>query len=127
MPFQKENKLAQKNPKVVYRKFAQMLENAKTNDDILSYQDACASIGWRDSKCNYWSNKIHVFATLKKDIQDAIIRRINSKALQNKFNPTSSIWRMKQLGEKDRTEHDFTTKGESINGINYVAPNGNNT
>lgn len=93
-----------KHPNVVFRKFSEMIFNTKNNDDILCWQDACASIDWRDSKVNYWCNKIPVFANLKNDIQNIIISRINKNALNNKFNSTASIWRMKQLGEKDKQE-----------------------
>lgn len=100
--FEKGNKAAVKNPKVVMRKLFEMLDNAKTDSDILCFQDACDSIKWRDSKVNYWASKIPVFATIKKDIQSSIIRRINKGALNNKMNTASAIWRMKQLGEKDQ-------------------------
>jgi hypothetical protein len=98
-PNQKNNK---KNPAVVLRKFKEMLYNAENDDTILCFQDACKSINWRDSKVNYWCRIIPIFATLKTDIQNRIISRINKNALNNDFNATSSIWRMKQLGELDQ-------------------------
>ena len=115
--FKEGNKAAQKNPKVVIRKFREMLENAKNNEDVLSFQDACASINWRDSKCNYWASKLPVFATLKKDIQDTIVRRINKKTLKGDYNPTASIWRMKQLGEKDTQHQEINSVVKSTNVI----------
>lgn len=109
-PNQKNNK---KNPRIVLRKFLEMLENAKVDDEILSFQDACASIKWRDSKVNYWCTQIAIFATLKTDIQNTIIRRVNKNALKNEFNATSAIWRQKQLGEIEKQEvdnkHTFNT------------------
>lgn len=99
--FKKGNKAAVKSPKIVIRKFKEMLENAKTDRNILCFQDACLSIGWRSSKVDYWVNKISVFENIKKDIQDIITSRINKAALNGDFNPATSIWRMKQLGEKD--------------------------
>ena len=110
-PNQKQHK---KNPKVVVRKFLQMLNNAKTDNDILSFQDACLSIGWRSSKVDYWVNKIPVFETLKKDIQNIIVSRINRGALKGDYQPASSIWRQKQLGEKDQQYQDLTSKGDKI-------------
>ena len=110
-PNQKNNK---KNPKVVVRKFLQMVENAKNDDNILSFQDACLSIGWRSSKVDYWVNKIPIFETLKKDIQDIIVSRINRGALKGDYQPASSIWRQKQLGEKDQQYQDLTSKGYKI-------------
>lgn len=100
-PNQKNNK---KHPNVVYRKFSQMIKNTYDDENILCWQDACMSINWRDSKVNYWCGIIPVFATLKNDIQNIIISRINKNALNNDFNATASIWRMKQLGEKDKQE-----------------------
>jgi hypothetical protein len=46
-------------------------------------------------------DKFPVFESIKKDIADIIIARINKNALKGDFNPAASIWRMKQLGEKD--------------------------
>jgi len=108
------NKAAQKNPKIVIRKFKEMLENARNDKDILSFQDACASIKWRDSKCNYWASRLPVFATLKKDVQDTIIRRINKSTLEGDYNATASIWRMKQLGEKDEKTVDNKSSDGSM-------------
>lgn len=106
--FQKGNKAAAKNPKIVLRKFREMLENAKKDDNILCFQDACASINWRDSKVAYWCNKLSVFETFKKDIQNVIISRINRESLRNNFNSTASIWRQKQLGERDQQYQELT-------------------
>ena len=100
-PNQKNNK---KHPNVVLRKFSAMVENAKSDEEILCFQDACMSIGWRSSKVEYWSKKIPNIENIKNYIRDIINSRINKKALRGNFNPTASIWRMKQLGEKDTQE-----------------------
>lgn len=102
MPFQKGNKLASKSPAIVLRKLKEMYSNSLNDSNILSFQDACFSVGWRPSKIAYWTKKLHVFELFKGDIQDAIISRINKGALKTDFNATASIWRMKQLGEKDQ-------------------------
>lgn len=112
--FYKGNILAKKNPKVVARKLFEMLELAKKDDSILSFQDACAKIGWRDSKVNYWCKTVPVFATIKTDIQNAIIARINAGSLLGKYNTTASIWREKQLGEKDESAIDHKNNGASF-------------
>lgn len=108
MLFEKGNKMAEKPPRVVIRKFLEMLDNAKKDDNILCFQDACMSIGWRTTKVDYWVNKKPVFEVLKKSIQDVIVSRINKGALTGErnggTNATASIWRMKQLGEKDISE-----------------------
>lgn len=107
-PNQKFNK---KHPSVVLRKFSLMIENTKTDDSVLCWQDACHSIGWRCSKVEYWVNKIPIFENLKKDIQNIIISRVNKGALKGDYQPTASIWRMKQLGELDEKN----IKGAVIN------------
>ena len=117
--FPNQKNWANKKPyKLVYRRFAEMLKNAETNDEILCLQDAYKSINWRYSKVDYWINKIPSLGKYKKDIQSAIISRINKKALQGEksggFNATASIWRMKQLGEIDQSNIDHTTKGEKM-------------
>jgi len=119
--FKAGNTVAKKSPKVVIRKFFAMLENAKSEDEILSFQDACASIEWRDSKVNYWVRKLPVFATLKEDVQNVIIARINTKALKNEFNPTASIWRQKQLGEKDEKVVDNKSSDGSMS-VSKLSP-----
>ena len=112
--FKQGNKAAVKSPKIVIRKFKQMYENCKTDKNILCFEDACNSIGARGSKVDYWVNKLHVFETSTKDIQNTITSRINKGALTGEFNPTASIWRMKQLGERDSQNIDYTSKGERI-------------
>lgn len=116
-PNQKGNK---KHPAVVLRKFSEIIENTKTDENILCFQDACLSIGWRSSKVEYWVKKIPVFENLKKDIQDIIISRVNNNALRNKFNATASIWRMKQLGEKDKQEIDNKSSDGSMSPIDLT-------
>ena len=99
--FKMGNKAAQKSPKVVIKKFNEMLDLAKNDPTILCYQDALQAIGWRNSKAEYWINKLPVFVNLKKDIQNTIVSRINKNALNGTYNAAASIWRMKQLGETD--------------------------
>lgn len=50
----------------------------------------------------------------KRQMNDAIIANVNRMALGNKFNATASIWRMKNLGEKDKTEVDMTVKDQPL-------------
>lgn len=120
MPFQKGNTLAKKSPKVVIRKLQEMYDNALHNETVLSFQDACFSVGWRPSKIAYWTSTYHVFELFKKDIQDAIIARVNKKALTNEFNATASIWRQKQLGERD--EQHINTTGSTKTEITVSSP-----
>ena len=114
--FEKGNKVAQKSPKVVMRKFQEIYQNAIIDKEVLSWQQACLSIGWRVTKCDYWAEKISVFGTLKKEIMKIVASRVNSGAIKGDFNPAASIWRMKQCGEVDTTNKniDVTTKGDKL-------------
>ena len=107
-PNQKNNT---KSRKVVIRKFMLMLENAKVDDNILCFQDACQSINWRVSKIDYWIKKIPKLSMYKKDVQDTILSRINKKALLGQHVPAPAIWRMKQLGEKDEQKINHQNNG----------------
>ena len=101
-------------PKVVIRKFNQMKQNAINDPSILCFQAACLSIGWRSSKVDYWVNKLPIFEKIKKDIQEIITIRINNGALTGQYKETSSIWRMKMLGESEVQHHDHTSKGDKM-------------
>ena len=115
-PNQKNNT---KPPKVIIRKAVKMVKLAQEDKDILCFQDACYAIGWRSSKFDYWMKKIPILENIKKDVQNAIVRRINKKALESDYHATASIWRMKQLGERESTNIDHTTGGEKINEVDY--------
>ena len=91
----------------------QMRSNAENNEKILCLQDAIHSVNLYSSAMTYFMEKFHVFANIKKDIQEIITARINAKALSGEFNATASIWRMKQCGEKDVVE----TKNETTQTI----------
>lgn len=116
--FQKGNKAAKKSPKPMLRKFNEMLIEAQKNEDILCWFDACKAVNLRNTKGDYWAEKVFVLGKLKKEIQNTIISRINKNALIGEraggFAGTASIWRMKQLGEKDQQHKDITTQGEKI-------------
>ena len=53
-----------------------------------------------------WAKKDPVLQDIKKDIHHLILARINRGALTTKQNPVASIWRMKQLGERDPDKQD---------------------
>lgn len=81
--------------------FIQMLENTADDIDILSLQDAILSVNLYSSSLNYLIEKFPVFESIKNDIGDVIIARINRGGLKGDFNPTIVVWRSKQLGERD--------------------------
>ena len=91
--------------------FEKMLHNTKHNDDILCIQDAIMSVDLYRSSVDYLLDKFPVFRKIKEDINDAIISRINKGALTGQFNPTASIWRMKQSGERDTSEINHHNNG----------------
>lgn len=125
--FETGNKEAEKwTEEEVYKLFEDMYENAKSDDAILCFSDACLSVGYRDSHVDYFIKKFPVFEVHKKDVKKRIVSRINKEALQNNYNPTASIWRMKQLGERDEKYVDQTTQGEKLNAvtINTLNPEG---
>lgn len=112
--FKKGNTARAVNPKIVFRKFKEMLENAQNDASIRCFEDACYSIGWRDSKVAYWTTKLAVFENLKKDIQAAIRRRINNGALAGDYPPAPAIWRLKMLGETESSEVNIKNNGGSF-------------
>ena len=91
--------------------FEKMLLNARNDDGILCIQDAIMSVDLYMSSVNYLIEKFPVFESLKADINNVIISRINKGALTGQFNPTASIWRMKQSGEKDSSDINHQNNG----------------
>ena len=91
--------------------FEKMLHNTIHNDDILCMQDAIMSVDLYRSSVDYLLDKFPVFGKIKEDVNDAIISRINKGALTGKFNPTASIWRMKQSGETDQQQINHQNNG----------------
>ena len=121
MVFDIGNKAAEKwNEENVKELIENMRDNAKDDKEILCLQDAIHSVDLYSSGLNYLIKKFPVFESIKKDIEDLILARINKGALLGDFNPASGIWRMKQLGEKDTQHQDFTTKGEKIKSIDPI-------
>ena len=104
MPAQKGNKYAQKYTiDEAMEVFIQMLEFSKT-DECLCIQDAFLHVELPSSTFYDLVSKYKVLENIKRDIMANIISRVNRSGLRGEFNPTASIWRMKQLGEKDKTE-----------------------
>jgi hypothetical protein len=92
--------------------FKNIRDHAIDDETVLSLQDAFFSCHITPSMAYYLISKFPAIDSLKKDIGDVIVARINKKALNNKFNATASIWRFKQLGERDeRTIDSKSTDG----------------
>lgn len=62
----------------------------------------------------YLCEKFQDLHNLKEEMNDAIIVEINRGSLNNKYNSTASIWRQKQLGERDQQHQDITTNGNDV-------------
>lgn len=83
--------------------FLEMLEYS-LSDECLCVQDAFLHIKMPSSTFHYLIDKYKVLEDIKKDINANVISKVNKGALKGDFQPTASIWRMKQLGERDKTE-----------------------
>ena len=81
--------------------FLDALKYAEDNKECLSLQDAIYHCGMAYSTFYYLSDRYAGLETIKKDIHNAVIRRVNKGALTGDMNPTAGIWRMKQSGEVD--------------------------
>ena len=84
--------------------FENALYYAINSDDCLCVQDAVAESGIAHTTFYDLCKQFKELNDIKKNINENVIRRINRGGLKGDFNPTASIWRMKQLGETDKTE-----------------------
>lgn len=75
-----------------------------------SIQEAILDAGLYSSGFYYLLEKFPILESYKKDVNDIIVNTINKGGLDGDYNPAMSIWRMKQLGEKDKQEIEQTTK-----------------
>lgn len=105
MGAEKDNKYAEKYTLEDAEKiFNEILKLSIESEDVLCIQEAVIKSGIPRSTFYALCKKHKVLDNIKKEINDAIISKINRQALTSKYNPTASIWRMKQLGEKDKQE-----------------------
>ena len=110
--FEIGNKAAEKWTEDNAREILQeMRKVAQEDKECLSLQDAIHAVGLYSTGLNYLIEKFPVFENTKKDIENLILARINKQALKGNYNAASSIWRMKQLGEKEKTEQDINLTG----------------
>jgi hypothetical protein len=79
-------------------------------DGARSIQGAILDAGLYSSGFDYLLEKYPNLGSYKKDIQNIIVHTINTGGLDGEYNAAMSIWRMKQLGEKDKQEIEQTTK-----------------
>ena len=99
------------------------LDFANDSDECLCVEDAIHHTKIPYSTFYNLAKKHSVLEDIKKDINKAVLRRINKGGLLAEFNPAMSIWRLKQLGEHDVQKTDVTTNGKDVNNtpiINFV-------
>lgn len=96
-------------------RFEDALKYAEDDDACLCLQDAIAQTGI-PSRSFYELAKNHpVLQSIKQDIAEQIIRRVNRFSL-DRISPSPAspaIWRMKQLGEKDQQYVEQVTKNDT--------------
>lgn len=91
--------------------------------NCLCMQEAIMYSGIPSSTFYQLTKDEQVLESIKKQINDAIIIRVNKGAITGKYKETASIFRMKQLGERDKTEIEHS--GSIITGIEMIVPNEN--
>ena len=80
----------------VYDIFSRMLKVAETDDDVLCIQDVLKhpDIKLYRSGLDYLTGRFPEFGKYKRDIQDAIISRVNRGAIKGDFAGTPAIFRI---------------------------------
>lgn len=72
--------------------------------EFLSIQECQMASGIPPSTFYDVSKKYDSLEDPKRQMNDAIIATVNRMGLTNKFNATMCVWRLKNLGERDKTE-----------------------
>lgn len=95
-------------------RFEDALIFAENDDECLCLQDAIFQTGIPGRTFYYLCANQEVLQTIKNDIMDQIVRRVNRLALKDLAPAAPAIWRMKQLGEKDEqhVNSNVTSKNE---------------
>lgn len=102
MSFQKGHKINQEwTLENAGPRFQDALQYAEKNENCLCLQDAIYYSAIPYTTFYYLADNHDMLNSLKSDIMNAIIRRINRLALTNRAAAAAAIWRMKQLGEID--------------------------
>jgi hypothetical protein len=110
--FEPGNKYAQEwNLENALPRFEDALKYAEENPDCLCLQDAIRVSAIPNSTFYYLCDTQPVLDRYKKDMNAAIISRVNKAALKGELKETASIFRMKQLGERDKIDIDHTNAG----------------
>lgn len=92
-------------------RFEDALKYATNTDDCLCIQDAIKQTGIPSRTFYHLADTEEVLRNIKDSINDTIIIRVNKGALHGELRETASIFRMKQLGERDKIDIDHTNAG----------------
>lgn len=100
--------------------FQDILTRAMSDQDVLSMDDvmllALTEHKMPFSTFKYLVKKFPVLANKKEAILAVIRSRINKHALKGDYNATASIWRFKQLGERDP---DKQAQTDALKGLKF--------
>lgn len=67
-----------------------------------------------------------VFFDIVKKATDKVAAKYEERLIYEN-NPTGVIFALKNMGWSDKTEMDLTSKGEQLQGFNYIPPHDNNS
>lgn len=90
------------------------LAQACIDGKYLSIQECQMNSGMRPRSFYVYAEKYPELEDLKRQMNDGIIANVNRMGLEGKFNPTAAIWRMKNLGESDRSEVDVKVQEQPL-------------
>jgi hypothetical protein len=90
------------------------LADACIAGEYLSIQECQMHSGLKPSNFYDVAAKYPELEDSKRQMNDAIIANINRLGLTGKYNPTVCIWRFKNLGEKDKSEVEISTKEQPL-------------
>tara|TARA_R110001599_G_scaffold149417_1_gene333277 strand:+ start:646 stop:1023 length:378 start_codon:yes stop_codon:yes gene_type:complete len=93
--------------------FQELLERTQAGE-YLSIQEVVMKSKYSRQIFYYLCDRFVDLDTIRKEISESIIAVVSRGSLENKYNASASIWRMKQLGEKDQQYQDHTSKGEKM-------------
>lgn len=110
----KGSKLNQKYTKAEVIEIFEGLADLCIAGEYLSIQECQMHSGMRPRTFYEYAEKYPELEDIKQQMNDAIIANINKGALKGNFNPASAIWRMKNLGERDRQELDVAVKEQPL-------------
>lgn len=123
MAAEKGNRYGEKHTLEEWEKIFEGIYERALKGKYLSLQQAFIESDVRPSTYKWLVSKYEALANIKNDIAEAVAMKINKGGLKGDFNPAMSIWRLKQLGEKDESKTDITSNGKEVNTtpiINFI-------